>query len=252
MRPPSLLSGRGSSSAPCIFTCRFSRRCFSPLAPGCSTSLTAFSMDSATQGELLRERHHFHARHRTAFLSAASLLVVLLAWFVLTRMRPEALRDDSWIGSLPCFISSPFTAGPAHATRWLPKELAVAILFASATAVPAWSRLGAGRHRIGERAAGARRHLLCRALLDQLRGHRKVGRAAILTAIHPLGQPAPAFDRNHDCAVFAGRGPACAFARADGGLSGGPAQQWTALCTGRAQLTPFTRCICASPPTPRC
>jgi hypothetical protein len=99
------------------------------------------------QGEPLRDRHHFHARHRTAFLWTASLLILLLAWAVLTRMRPEALRDDSWIGffaSLYLFaVHRRTNPSPATAPRF-PKELAVAILFAAATAVPAWSRLGGG------------------------------------------------------------------------------------------------------------
>ena len=98
------------------------------------------------QGEILRERHHFHARHRLAFLSAASLLGVLLTWFVLTSMRPEALRDDSWIGMLALLY---LFAVHRLAGRRLPKELAVAILFAAATAVPAWSRLSAG-DRLGK------------------------------------------------------------------------------------------------------
>ncbi len=92
----------------------------------------------------LRERHHFHARHRTAFLWAASLLVVLLAWFVLTRMHPEALRDDSWIGVFALlYLFAVHRKANRTNSPWLPKELAVAVLFAAATAVPAWSRLGA-------------------------------------------------------------------------------------------------------------
>jgi len=102
-------------------------------------------LDGLRQGELLRERHHFHARHRTAFLLAASFLFVLLAWFVLTRMRPEALRDDSWIGVLALLY---LFAVHRRITPRLPKELAVAILFAAATAVPAWSRLSAGREQL--------------------------------------------------------------------------------------------------------
>jgi hypothetical protein len=91
----------------------------------------------------LRERHHFHARHRTAFLWAASLMVILFAWFVLTRMRPEALRDDSWIGVFALLYLFAVHCRTNRASEpWLPKELAVAILFAAATAVPAWSRLG--------------------------------------------------------------------------------------------------------------
>ena len=92
------------------------------------------------QGELLRERHHFHARHRTTFLLAASFLAVLWVWFVLTRMRPEAFRDDSWIGLFALL----YLLAVHCRTPGLPKELAVGILFAAATAVPAWSRLNAG------------------------------------------------------------------------------------------------------------
>jgi hypothetical protein len=91
-------------------------------------------------GELLRERHHFHARHRTAFLGAASFLAVLWIWFILTRMRPEAFRADSWIGLFALLYLLAVHCG----TPGLPKELAVGILFAAATAVPAWSRLSAG------------------------------------------------------------------------------------------------------------
>jgi hypothetical protein len=98
-------------------------------------------------GELLRERHRFHARHRTAFLVAASLLVVFLAWFVLTRMHPEARRDDAWIAAFAILylfaVHRRTTSVYPNAPR-LPKELAVGILFAAATAVPAWSRLSAG------------------------------------------------------------------------------------------------------------
>jgi hypothetical protein len=90
-----------------------------------------------SQPALLRERHHFHARHRTAFLWVATLFAVLLAWSVRTYMRPETLRDNACIG---IFALLYFLAVHRGASR-LPKELAVAILFAAATAVPAWSRL---------------------------------------------------------------------------------------------------------------
>jgi hypothetical protein len=103
-------------------------------------------------GEVLRERHHFHARHRIAFLLPASLLAVLLTWFVLRSMRPEALRDDSWIG---LFALLYLFAVHYLAARRLPKELAVAILFAAATAVPAWSRLSAGNRLEKEHLAPA-------------------------------------------------------------------------------------------------
>jgi hypothetical protein len=98
-------------------------------------------------GEWLRERHHFHARHRAAFLWAALLVVAFFAWSVLTRMRPQTLRDDSWIGVLALLylfaVHHRMNTARSNLPR-LPKELAVAMLFAAATAVPAWSRLGGG------------------------------------------------------------------------------------------------------------
>jgi hypothetical protein len=106
-----------------------------------------------SQGQLLRERHHFHARHRTAFLWAASFLAILLVWFIATRMRPEALRDDSWIGIFALLYLFAVHGLADHAR--LPKELAVAVLFAAATAVPAWSRLNAGSLSAREQLAPA-------------------------------------------------------------------------------------------------
>jgi hypothetical protein len=101
---------------------------------------------------LLRARHHFHARHRTAFLCAAAFLTVLLLWSVCTRMNPEALRDDLWIGAVALLY---LFAVHRLSARRLPKELAVGILFAAATAVPAWSRLTAGNGLSKERLAPA-------------------------------------------------------------------------------------------------
>jgi hypothetical protein len=111
-------------------------------------------LDGLRQGERLRERHHFHARHRTAFLSAGCLLAVLLAWLVFTRMRPEAIRDDAWVGIFALLYLFAVHRGSSSASpgaRRMPKELAVAILFAAATAVPAWSRLGgSGSNGLGK------------------------------------------------------------------------------------------------------
>jgi hypothetical protein len=88
----------------------------------------------------LRDRHHFHARHRAAFVFAASLFGSLLVWGVLTHMNPKAFRDNLWLGGMALIY---LVAVHRRGFRF-PKELAVAILFAAATAVPAWSRLGSG------------------------------------------------------------------------------------------------------------
>jgi hypothetical protein len=95
--------------------------------------------------ELLRDRHLFPARHRRAFLLAALILAPLALWMVLTRMYPKALHEDLflsifvllylWLVHAASLVSAPWR------TRWLPKELVVGIIFAAATAVPAWSRL---------------------------------------------------------------------------------------------------------------
>jgi hypothetical protein len=102
-------------------------------------------LDGLCRGAILRERHHFHARHRTAFLLVSAFLVVPLAWAVATHMRPEALRDDAWIGLFALFY---LFAVHRTAARRLPKELAVALIFSLATAVPAWSRLQAGKGQL--------------------------------------------------------------------------------------------------------
>jgi hypothetical protein len=103
--------------------------------------------------EWLRERHLFHARHRIAFLSAAVLLASLLAWSVILHMRPEALHDN--LGIALCVLLYLYsvhrrTHSAASLAPRLPKELAVAIIFAAATAVPAWSRLGSAGFATGK------------------------------------------------------------------------------------------------------
>jgi hypothetical protein len=103
--------------------------------------------------ELLRDRHLFHARHRRAFLFTALALATLLACMVLTRMYARALREDLFLATfalLYLLLVHAASRVPARRRRnWLPKELVVGVIFASATAVPAWSRLS-------ERSEGAR------------------------------------------------------------------------------------------------
>jgi hypothetical protein len=94
---------------------------------------------------ILRERHRFHARHRAAFLSAAAVASALLIWLIVDKMTAAARGEDIVLFLLSLLYLF-LVHRPAMKTRaWLPKELAVGIVFASATAVPAWSRLGSGR-----------------------------------------------------------------------------------------------------------
>ena len=214
MRQRSLLSGRGSSSAPCIFTCRFSSHCFSPLAPGCFTSPTAFSMD--------------YANLSPGFFGNATIFTLAIG--PLSYGQPR-VWPCSWLG-----LSSPTCALRHSATTRISQSLLCFIFSRFIAARPGCLRnllwpsclppllvAPQRRRRFRERATGARHHLLCPALLDQLCRHREMGGRR--SPLHnPLGQPALTADRNHDCSIFAGRGSACAFPGPGGGLSGGYGQ----------------------------
>ncbi len=92
----------------------------------------------------LRERHFFYARQRHAFLIAGLPALLLLAWLIV-HMIGAAREADIVLFSLAAFyFCLVHLRGPAI-EKWLPKELAVGLLFAAATVVPAWSRLAGHR-----------------------------------------------------------------------------------------------------------
>ena len=93
----------------------------------------------------LRERHLFYIRHRAAMLSAAVPITALVLWLVFFRMLPAARRADLMLIAITAaYFALVHLRGP-RIERWFPKELIVALVFAMATAVPAWTRL-APRH----------------------------------------------------------------------------------------------------------
>ncbi len=98
----------------------------------------------------LRERHFFYARHRTGALAVAAFASLALMWLVFTRMNPAARREDVLLFGAAlvyfCLIHVWAPHSPSGIEHWFPKEIAVAVVFASAVAVPAWSRLPS--HRI--------------------------------------------------------------------------------------------------------
>ncbi len=111
----------------------------------------------------LRERHHFYARNSKHFLLAALAVCTMLLWLIATRMSSFTRREDTIVfGAAVVYFgaihgsslwvryrASPLRQNETHLLEdgasstkvLLPKEVAVAILFAAATAVPAWSRL---------------------------------------------------------------------------------------------------------------
>lgn len=85
----------------------------------------------------LRERHHFHARHRGPLLIAASCAVVPLVWLIFAGMPAAARRDDACVFAVALVY---FAAVHLRFARFrFPRELVVGLVFAAACAVPAWS-----------------------------------------------------------------------------------------------------------------
>ncbi len=109
----------------------------------------------------LRDRHWFYLRHRRLFVIAWAIAAVPLAYLIFFRVESSVRTDDIVLcligvayfllihgrieGRVRGRIEGP--SSPSGGARlfphWLPKEMAVGFLFATATAVPAWARLNA-------------------------------------------------------------------------------------------------------------
>jgi hypothetical protein len=108
----------------------------------------------------LQERHRFHHRHRRWFLGVAAPVALALALLV-ARMPRSLIADYCVLGALSLLYLG-LVHLPARARgkslRYFPKELVVALLFAAASALPAWDEAR-------RRAMGMPRHhpllLLC-------------------------------------------------------------------------------------------
>ncbi len=87
----------------------------------------------------LRDRHFFHACHRRTFLIAA-MAAILSLLLLIGIMPPVARFEDAVLFAVSmvyfAIVHLPFVRIP----RSFPREFAVGILFACATAVPAWSQ----------------------------------------------------------------------------------------------------------------
>jgi hypothetical protein len=108
----------------------------------------------------LKERHRFHERHRRWFLSVAAPVALALAVLV-ARMPRSLLAAYCVLGTLSLlYLGLVHLPARARGTslHYFPKEFATALLFAAASALPAWDEAR-------RRAAGMPRHhpllLLC-------------------------------------------------------------------------------------------
>jgi hypothetical protein len=98
--------------------------------------------------ERLRERHYFYIQHRMAFLTAGAIVSPVFIWTVFTRMSPAARLEDAAVFAVAALYFLLVHVHGRVAERWLPKELAVGVLFAAATVVPAWARAAGGRRAL--------------------------------------------------------------------------------------------------------
>jgi hypothetical protein len=89
----------------------------------------------------LRDRHVFYIRHRAAVLAAAIPVSIFLAWLCFAHMLPAARRDDLILFAAAAAYFFLVHLRGRSIERWFPKELVVALIFASATAVPAYVRI---------------------------------------------------------------------------------------------------------------
>ncbi len=102
----------------------------------------------AASPNTLRERHCFHLEHRRGFLLTGIAVTAILAYLVVTQMPQDVLRENLALGAcaviylLIVHLPPARRSSPPRLAWSFPKELAVGIVFAAATAVPAWSRLG--------------------------------------------------------------------------------------------------------------
>ena len=89
----------------------------------------------------LRERHFFYMRHRLAIAAVAIPVGAFLAWLIFFHMLPAARRADVLIFTIVSAYFALVHLRGHEIERWFPKELIVAVVFASATAVPALVRI---------------------------------------------------------------------------------------------------------------
>jgi hypothetical protein len=96
-------------------------------------------------GRQLRERHLFYARHRKLFVAALITAAVPLTYLIFMRVAIIVRFDDVLLAVLGLvyfvLIHQRGDRNKFDGSAWLPKEMAVGILFAIATTVPIWPRL---------------------------------------------------------------------------------------------------------------
>ena len=103
---------------------------------------TLYAADRLLDEHALEARHHFHHRHRKAFLTGIVFTSIALA-ILLPRLEPAAIHLYLILGGL--VFGYFILIHAAQNSHRYPKELAVGICFAAATFIPTVARVPALR-----------------------------------------------------------------------------------------------------------
>jgi hypothetical protein len=94
-----------------------------------------------TNQRVLRERHIFCAKHRRALTWLLLLAAVAVLWVTAEFLAPLEVSAGMKLAAIIGAYMATIHAGRGSMARFVPKEVAVGILFAVGTTLPAWSRL---------------------------------------------------------------------------------------------------------------
>ena len=92
----------------------------------------------------LRERHFFHARHRLLLLAVALPAAAALLWLIV-HMPAIDRRDDASLFAVAMLYFGFVHLALPRTRRWFAREATVGVVFALATAVPAWAQAQGSR-----------------------------------------------------------------------------------------------------------
>lgn len=95
----------------------------------------------------LHERHFFHAHHRLPLLVACAAASPLLLSLIVI-MPAAARRDDAIVFAVALLYFASVHLPAIRVRSWFPRECVVGMVFACATAVPAWSAPASSHPRL--------------------------------------------------------------------------------------------------------
>jgi hypothetical protein len=95
---------------------------------------------TAKNRTLLQERHLFCARHRVALMCLVALASAAIVWVTAERLPPMEVSAGMRLGAIIGVYMAGVHAGRGWITGYVPKEVAVGVLFAAGTTLPVWSQ----------------------------------------------------------------------------------------------------------------